>query len=132
VAQRGHQTIGESIKFSGARSREKKLTRRYLLDFNATSGRRASLDEFVAMTIIGFVVEINSEDFNVASILSSVDRQLNSEGRSLNTSANNLVLGSGGDTSCLDVDSAGKNWRSSPVTVDHFSEGSAGNSVGTG
>jgi len=46
-----------------------------LLDFDTTGGRIASLDEFMAMTIVGSVVEINSKDFNVASVLSSVDRQ---------------------------------------------------------
>jgi len=45
------------------------------LHFDTTSGRIASLDEFVAVTVVGHMVEINAEDFNVASILSSVDRQ---------------------------------------------------------
>jgi len=113
----------------------KKLTRRkgegVLLNFDATSGRRAGLDEFVAMTIIGNVVEVNSKDLNVACVLSSVDRQLNGGDASFETSVKNLVLGSGGDTSSLDVDSAGKSGRSSPITVDDFSEGRCGESIGT-
>jgi len=85
----------------------------------------------VAMTIISLVVEINSEDFNVACILSSVDRQLDRGGSSFQISAENLVLPNGGDTSCLDIDSAGKSRSgSSPVTVDDFSEGCVRNSVG--
>jgi len=53
------------------------------LHFDTTGGGIASLDEFMAMTIVGLVVRVNSEEFNVASILSSVDRQDNSGGGSL-------------------------------------------------
>jgi len=81
------------------------------LHFDTNGGRIASLDEFVTMTIVGSVVGINSEDFNVASILSSVDRQENSGGGSLQTSADDLVLGNDGNTSCFHVDSEGLNIR---------------------
>jgi len=80
----------------------------------------------MAMTIVGLVVRVNSEEFNVASILSSVDRQDNSGGGSLQTSADDLVLGNDGNTSCFNVDSEGLDIRSrrkSPLTVDDFSEG---------
>jgi len=104
---------------------KKKLTRRRegggLVDFGASRGS-ARLDEFVSMTIVGLVVEVNSEDFNVASELSSVDRQENGHGASFQISVENLVSGSGGDTSRLHVDSAGQNWWRSPVTVNDFSE----------
>jgi len=87
----------------------------------------------VAMTIIGNVdlARINSKDLNVACVLSSVDRQLNGGDASFETSVKNLVLGSGRDTSSLDVDSAGKSGRRSPITVDDFSEGRCGESIGT-
>jgi len=89
----------------------------------------------VAMTIVGLVVRVNSEDFNVASILSSVDRQKNGGCGSLQTSADDLVLGNDGNTSCFHVDSEGLNIRGrrkSPLTVDDFSEGDVGDSVLTG
>jgi len=92
------------------------------LDFDTTGLRVASLDEFVAMTIVGLVVEIDSKDFNVASVLSSVDRQLNTRRCSFQISVKNLVVASRRDTSGLDVDSAGQKWRGrSPLTVDHMS-----------
>jgi len=47
----------------------------HLVDIDATSGGRASHNEFMSMTIIGLVVKINSKDFNVAIIRRSVDRQ---------------------------------------------------------
>jgi len=81
------------------------------LHFDTTGGRTASLDEFVAMTIVGLVVRINSEEFNVASILSSVDRQDNSGGGSLQTSADDLVLGNDGNTSRFNVNSERLNVR---------------------
>jgi len=81
------------------------------LHFDTTGGRIASLDEFVAMTIVGLVVRVNSEDFNVASILSSVDRQDNSGGGSLQTSADDLVLGNDGNTSRFNVNSERLNVR---------------------
>jgi len=85
----------------------------------------------VAMSIIGLVVEINSEDFNVASVLSSIDRKRNSGGASGEASSDNLVLAAGGDASGFNVDSAGHKWsrRKSPLTVDDFSEGSGGDRV---
>jgi len=103
--------------------------REFLLDFDATRGRIASLDEFVAMTIIGLVIEINSKDFKVASVLSSVHRQINSCGGSREASSDNLVLASGGDASSFNVDSAGQNCRGSPLTCDDFSQGCGGDGV---
>jgi len=102
------------------------------MDFNATGGGSASLDELVSMTIIGFVVEVNSEDFNVASILSSVNRQLNGGGASFQTSVENFVSGSSGDTSRFDVDSAGQRvgcGRRSPLAVNNFSGSCVGDGV---
>jgi len=105
------------------------------LHFDTTGGRIASLDEFMAMTVVGLVVRINTEDLNVASILSSVDRQENSGGSSLQTSSDDLVLGNDSNTSCFNVDSEGLNIRcsrKSPLTVDDFSEGGVGDCVLTG
>jgi len=81
------------------------------LHFDTTGGGIASLDEFMAMTIVGLVVRVNSEEFNVASILSSVDRQDNSGGGSLQTSADDLVLGNDGNTSRFNVNSERLNVR---------------------
>jgi len=100
-----------------------------LLNFDATRGRIASQDEFMAMSIIGSVVEVNSEDFNIACICSSVDGQLNSGDASFQVSVKDLVLEAGGNASSLDVDSAGKNGRRSPLTVNDLSECGVGHSV---
>jgi len=46
------------------------------LDFDTSRGGRvAGLDEFMAVTTVGNVVKVNTEDINVAIVLSSVDRK---------------------------------------------------------
>jgi len=85
VAQRGHQKkIGDTSE-SGAKNVRGKNSQRgvgemevhHLVDIDATSGGRASHNEFMSMTIISLVVKINSKDFNVARIRGSVNRQRN-------------------------------------------------------
>jgi len=86
----------------------------------------------MAMTIVGLVEGINSEDFNVASVLSSVDRQDNAGGGSLQSSADDLVLGNDRNTSGFQVNKEGLNigcGRRAPLTVHHFSEGGVGDGV---
>jgi len=50
----------------------KKLTEgdgfHHLVEVGATGGGRARHNKFVAMSIVGLVVQIHSEDFNVARI----------------------------------------------------------------
>lgn len=49
---------------------------KYLMNICARVGGRSTRnDKSVAMTVVGFVVKISSEDFNVASEGSSVDGQ---------------------------------------------------------
>jgi len=81
------------------------------------------------MTVVGLVVQINSEDFNVARVLSTIDRKSNGGGASFDASANNFVSGTSCNTSGLDVNSARQNGRRSPLTVDDGSAGRGGSSV---
>jgi len=99
------------------------------LHFDTASGRIAGLDEFMTMTAVGLVVAINSEDFNVASVFSTVDRQNNAAFGSIQTSADHLVLGQGRDTSSFHVDSEGQHGWKVPATVDHSSQGRVGEGV---
>jgi len=87
---------------------EKKLTGR-LMNHGAIVGSsiiRASDNKSVSMTVVGLVVKIISDDFNIARVLISVDRQLNRGGGSLQKSVNNFVSCSSGNTSSLDIDCA--------------------------
>jgi len=83
----------------------------------------------MAVTTVGLVVKVNTEDFNEASVLSSVDRQGHCGSGSIETSSDNLVLGNGGHTSCFHVNSERQNWRRTPLTVNNFSESHVGDCV---
>lgn len=72
--------------------------------------KRASDNKSMSMTVVGLVVKIISKDFNVARVLRSVDRELNSGGGSFQRPMNNFVSCSSGNTSSLDIDSAREDW----------------------
>lgn len=97
----------------------------------SVGGRNTINDKSMAVSVVGFVVEISAEDFNVASKGGTVNGQGHGGRGSFQEFVNDLISGSGGNASAFHFNVNWQNWRSSPLAGDDFPVGLRGNSNGT-